>query len=60
MTPTSELPAVVRAIDAVTAAHINPDATPGTVQWAAAVAAQNLRDAGRLFDDAVNDLGRVS
>lgn len=60
MTPTPELPAVVRAIDAVTAEHIDPDTTPGTVRWAAAVAAQNLRDSARLFADCLTDLGRVS
>lgn len=45
-----------------TAAHIDSDGTttPGTVRWAAAVAAQNLRDSTRLFEDCITDLGRVS
>ncbi|MGO1808951.1 MAG: hypothetical protein ACTH01_15520 [Micrococcaceae bacterium] len=42
-------------IDNATAPFIDPDAMPGTVQWAA-VAAQNLRDAARLFEDCITDL----
>ncbi|MGP9610639.1 hypothetical protein ACT3TD_09765 [Corynebacterium sp. AOP36-E1-14] len=44
-------------IDNATAPYIDPDAAPGTVQWAAAIAAQNLRDATRLFEDCLTDLG---
>lgn len=43
-------------IDNATASYLDPDAAPGTVQWAAAVAAQNLRDATRLFEDCITDL----
>jgi len=43
-----------------TARYIGPDAAPDTVEWAAAIAAQNLRDAARLFEDCITDLGRVS
>lgn len=55
MTPTSELSAVVRAIDA-TVPYINPAAAPGTPEWFLHTAAVNLRDATRLFEDCITDL----
>ncbi|MGO3039171.1 hypothetical protein ACTXOW_11250 [Corynebacterium variabile] len=47
-------------VTTATVPYIDPDTTPGTVRWAAAVAAQNLRDSARLFADCLTDLGRVS
>ncbi|MGO3035228.1 MAG: hypothetical protein ACTIIQ_08760 [Corynebacterium variabile] len=47
-------------VTTATAPYVAPDAAPDTVQWAAAVAAQNLRDSARLFADCLTDLGRVS
>ncbi|MGO3754596.1 hypothetical protein [Corynebacterium variabile] len=43
-------------VTTATAPYINPAAAPGTVQWAAAIAAQNLRDAARIFEDCITDL----
>lgn len=40
-----------------TAEHINPAAAPGTPEWFLHTAAVNLRDATRLFEDCLTDLG---
>ena len=47
-------------VTTATVPYIDPDTAPRIVRWVAAVAAQNLRDAARLFEDCITDLGRVS
>lgn len=53
------LPAILDALPALCAPYIDPDAAPGSPDWAVSVAAANLRNAAQLLGYCLQDAERT-